>query len=286
MSTVTGFGISPFANRSSLQAPDAGRAIAQSLDASDGASATGATASPASAATAPLSSYLKIVTNGITPAPKLSANVIEALLQDRALQSTQGTTSTGAASQTTALSGASAESAQAAASSDSSSSDSSSSTPPTLQDIAKQFDLHNLTNTLFESLARQLGAAGAISGSALIDIATKLGGLGVSPALEGKPSSDKIVSIWDGVTDNTPPYDVVNKVKGWLTADTQAGYPQAQTEQQILNVLDQLDSIRNGAQISVPSVARGFDLNGVVDRPLLPRSFYLRFWSTNEPNTV
>jgi hypothetical protein len=96
-------------------------------------------------------------------------------------------------------------------------------------------------------LAKQLSAAGAISGSALIDIATKLGGLGVSPALEGKPSSDKIVSIWDGVADNTPPYDVVNKVKGWLTADTQAGFPQAQTDQQILGVLNQLSSLRNGA---------------------------------------
>jgi hypothetical protein len=238
MSTITGFGISPFSYRSYPQATAAGQDTAQIPGATSAANAGSANASAAST--------LGIVQTGFTAAPRLSANVIDALLQSQAQQSAQGTTSAGAASQTATLSGASAESAQAA-SSDSSSSDTSSSKPPTLQDIAGQFDLHNLTNTQFESLAKQLSAAGAISGSALIDIATKLGGLGVSPALEGKPSSDKIVSIWDGVTDNTPPYDVVNKVKGWLTADTQAGFPQAQTDQQILSVFNQLDSLRNGA---------------------------------------
>jgi hypothetical protein len=254
MSTITGFGISPFSYRS--QATAAGQDAVQVLGTTSTANAVGSSAS--------LASSLRIVQTGLIPAPRLSANVIDALLQDRAQQSAQGATSagaatnagaaasTGAAVDATTLSGASAQSTQAAASSDSSSSDSSSSKPPTLQDIAKQFDLHNLTNTQFESVARQLSAAGAISDTALLEIATRLGGLGVSPALEGKPSSgpSKIVGIWDGVKDDTPPYDVVSKVKGWLTADTQAGFPQVQTDQHILNVLNQLDSLRNGASTS------------------------------------
>jgi hypothetical protein len=188
-------------------------------------------------------------TTGFTAAPRLSANVIDALLKNQVQQSADGATSTGAAANATTLSGTSAQSAQAAAPSDSASSDSSSSKPPTLQDIAKQFDLHNLTNTQFESLARQLGAAGAISDTSLLEIATKLGGIAVSPALEGKPSSgpSKVVSIWDGVKDDTPPYDVVSKVREWLTADSQAGLPQVGTDQEILNALNQLSSIRNGA---------------------------------------
>jgi hypothetical protein len=208
-----------------VQESDAIRAAAQSVnaaiasDAADSAAAGAGTNAP----------------TGFRAAPRLSADVISALISSQSQGSTGTNSSTnlaGAPPAPTTDNGATAASADA-------------SSPPTLQQIAQQFDLHNLTNTQFAGLAQQLGAAGALSGSALIDIATKLGGIQVSPALEGKPVTDKVVSIWDGVTDNTPPYDVASKVQGWLTADTQAGYPQAQTDQQILNVLNQLDSIRN-----------------------------------------
>jgi hypothetical protein len=166
---------------------------------------------------------------GFRAAPRLSADVFSALISSQSQDSTGGAPPAPAPATDNATTAASADA----------------SSPPTLQQIAQQFDPHNLTNTQFASLAQQLGAAGALSGSALIDIATKLGGIQVSPALEGKPVTDKVVSIWAGVTDNTPPYDAASKVQGWLTADTQAGYPQAQTDQQILNALNQLDSIRN-----------------------------------------
>jgi hypothetical protein len=224
MVSITGFNIVPLTNLPKAQPSASIEAVLQSLN-----RAAANTASEADAA------GTNLPTTGFTATPRLSADVVAALISNQSQNSTDSASSTN-------LAGAPPEQIpaepQTAPSSDPSS-------PPTLQQIASQFDLHNLTNTQFESLAKQLSAAGAISGSALIDIAQKLGGLGVSPALEGKPVTDKVVSIWDGVTDNTPPYDVVSKVQGWLTADTQAGYPQAQTDQEILNALNQVGSIRN-----------------------------------------
>jgi hypothetical protein len=230
MVSIADLNIVPLANLPKSYASGSIKAALQGLSATEASNAFEGSASGVGT---------NLPSTGFTATPRLSADVIDALLKSQTQQSAGGTS--GANGTATTLSGASEEKEQTAASSD------PSANPPTLQQIAGRFDLHNLTNTQFESLAKQLSAAGAISGSALIDIATKLGGLGVSPALEGKPSSDKIVSIWDGVADNTPPYDVVNKVKGWLTADTQAGFPQAQTDQQILGVLNQLSSLRNGA---------------------------------------
>jgi hypothetical protein len=230
MVSITGLNIVSTTNLPKVQEPDAVKAALQRVKT---AIASDAAASPAFGA------GTNAPTTGFTATPRLSASVIDALLKSQAQQSAGGTS--GANSTATTLSGASEEKEPSPASSD------PSANPPTLQQIAGQFDLHNLTNTQFESLAKQLSAAGAISGSALIDIATRLGGLGVSPALEGKPTGpSKIVSIWDGVKDDTPPSDVLSKVKGWLTEDSQAGFPQAQTDQQILGALNQLSSIRSG----------------------------------------
>jgi hypothetical protein len=137
MVSIADLYVIPNASLIKVQAPDSVKAGLLRFNATGTSSASGGSASDAGT---------NASTTGFTAAPRLSANVIDALLQSQAQQSAGGATNTGAAANAATLSGASAKSAQAAEPSDSSSSDSSSSKPPTLQDIAKQFDLHNLTN--------------------------------------------------------------------------------------------------------------------------------------------
>jgi hypothetical protein len=228
MVSIAGLNIISTANFPKVRESDAIRAVSQRVETAIASDAADSSASAAGAGTnAP---------TGFKATPRLSADVVSALIDSQSENSTESASSTNLAGAPPAQVPAEPKAAPSP----------DPSAPPTLQRIAGQFDLHNLTNTQFESLAKQLSAAGAISGSALIDIATRLGGLGVSPALEGKPTGpSKIVSIWDGVKDDTPPYDVLSKVNGWLTEDSQAGFPQAQTDQQILSVLNQLSSISN-----------------------------------------
>ena len=254
MSTISGFGLSPFSYRSYLQATAAGQDTAQIPGATSAAN-TGST-------TASLASALKIAQSGYTAAPRLSANVIDALLQSQAQQSAQGATSTaaatnaGAAANATTLSGASAESAQAAASSDSSSSGSSSSTPPTLQDIANQYDLHHVTHQQEEQLIGNLVSSGNLSQkdgfrlfgeTILSDFFDSQHYRIINGQLVATTPSPPGTIIGNDAPGG-PQYDIVQRVQQSLTADQYFGdTANAAGDQRILTALNQLDTIRNGA---------------------------------------
>jgi hypothetical protein len=214
MTTIIGNSALALGSRSAVQAAAAQAAyVATQIGA-----ATAGTADGSAAAVLAGAPPVSAVT------PLLSSDVVGTLLADQAQQST-GTSASRATSD--APSG-----------------------PLTLQQIADQFDVHHLTNTQFESLAKSLSAAGALPDSSLNTIAIKLGGgLENFDALEGKASSGppKIVSTWDGVTDNTPPYGALGKVSGWLAADTSAGFSYAHADKNILDVLNQLSQLRSRA---------------------------------------
>jgi hypothetical protein len=198
-------------------------------------------------------------TTGFTAAPRLSANVIDALLQSQAQQSAQGTTSTGAVNQATTLSGASAESAQAATSSDSSSSDTSSSKPPTLQDIANEFDLHHVTHQQEEQLIGNLVSSGNLSdkdGFRLFDQTVLADAFNsqhyriINGQLAATTPSPPGTIIGNDAPGG-PQYDIIQRVQQSLSADQYFGdTANAAQDQKILNVLNQLDSFRNGASTS------------------------------------
>jgi hypothetical protein len=247
MSTITGFGISPFSYRSYPQATAAGQDTAQIPDATSAANAGSASASVAST--------LRIVQTGFTAAPRLSANVIDALLQSQAQQSAQGTTSAGAASQTATLSGASAESAQAA-SSDSSSSDTSSSKPLTLQDIANQYDLHHVTHQQEEQLIGNLVSSGNLSdkdGFRLFDQTVLADAFNsqhyriINGQLVATTPSPPGTIIGNDAPGG-PQYDIIQRVQQSLSADQYFGdTANAANDQRIVNVLNQIDSLRSNA---------------------------------------
>jgi len=258
MSTITGFGLSPFSYRSHLQGPGADQAIAQGLDASAEASSVGATTPQASGGTADLTSDLKIVTTGFTTAPKLSADVIDALLKDQAQQSAAATSTTNTTATTSP--GASEETEPTAASSDSSSSNSSSSDPASskpqsVQDAASQLDPHHLTHQQEEQLIGDLVSSGKLSqtdGFRLFNQTV------LADAFNSQHY--RIVNGQFVATTPSPPgtiigndapggsqYDLVQRVQQSLAADQYFGdSANAAKDQRILDALNQLDSIRNG----------------------------------------
>jgi len=126
---ISGFGVFPFLYQSAPKPSAAADAIAQSLGTSGVSGASGTNEAKADLTATALT--------GFTIAPKLSAGVIDALLKHQTLQSAD--TASSATDPTTNLSGASATSGQTGASSGSQG-------PKTLQQIAGQFDPHNLTH--------------------------------------------------------------------------------------------------------------------------------------------
>ncbi|HLJ01225.1 MAG TPA: hypothetical protein VKT76_16050 [Bradyrhizobium sp.] len=151
MSTINGFGVLPFSFRSPyLQVPAANQAIAQELD----PSAAGSSASQAATGTAGVT--------GFALAPKLSSDVIDALIKSQSESSTGVPSTAPPAVQAISLSGAAALADQPAASSDASSAGQPSG-PLTLQQIARQFDPHHLTHQQEEQLQGQLVSSGTIS---------------------------------------------------------------------------------------------------------------------------
>src|SRR6516225_478755 len=257
MSTITGFGLSPFSYRSHLQGPGADQAIAQGPDAIGEASSVGAT-SQASGGTAGLTSDLKIVTTGFTTAPKLSADVIDALLKDQAQQSAAATSTTNTTATTSP--GASEETEPTAASSDSSSSNSSSSDPASskpqsVQDAASQLDPHHLTHQQEEQLIGDLVSSGKLSekdglhlyfNTVLADQFNSQHYRIINGQLVATTPSPPGTIIGNDAPGG-PQYDVVQRVQQSLAADQYFGdSANAAKDQRILNALNQLDSIRNG----------------------------------------
>jgi hypothetical protein len=244
MSTITGLGISLFSYRSYPQATAAGQDTAQIPDATSAAN-TGSTA-------ASLASTLKIVQTGFTAAPRLSANVIDALLQSQAQQSASGATENGTAGEATTLAGASAVSGQAGESSDPSSSG-----PVTLQEIAKQFDTHHLTDQQASELAGQLTSSGALSQqdssrlfgtTALADFFDSQHYHEINGQFAAATPSSPGQLIGAGGPAGGPQYDIIQRVQQSLAADQYFGdTASAAKDQQILDVLNQIDSLRSGA---------------------------------------
>jgi hypothetical protein len=254
MSAITGFGLPPFSYRSYLQPPGAGQAIAQGLDASGEASAAGATASQASRGTVPLSSDLKIATTAFIAAPKLSANVIDALLKDQVQQSAAGTSTTSTTA--TTLSGASAEAKQTAASSDSSSSDPASSKPETLRDIANQFDVHHLTHQQEEQVIGDLVSSGKLSNTDGFRLFSQTVLADAFNSQHYRIVNGQFVAttpsapgtIVGNDAPGGPQYDLIQRVQQSLAADQYFGdSANAAADQRIFDALNQLDSIHNPA---------------------------------------
>jgi hypothetical protein len=240
MSTITGFGISPFTYRSYLQAPDAVQAIAQDFDTSSAANTGGTSASQTGARA--------VSPTRFTAAPRLSAGVIDALLTSKAQQSTGS--ATGAE---TTLSGVSAESNQAPSSD---APPDTSSQPPTLQEIANQFDIHHLTDQQASELAGQLSSSGALSQqdglrlfgtTALADFFDSQHYREIDGQFVATAPSPTGQLIGAGGPAGGPQYDIVQRVQQSLTADQYFGdTANAAKDQKILDVLNNLDSIRNG----------------------------------------
>jgi len=253
MSTITGFGLSPFPYRSYLQAPGADQAIAQGLDASGEASSVGATTPQASGGTTDLTSDLKIVTTGFTTAPKLSTDVIDALLQDQIKQSAAATSTTNTTATTS--SGASEETGISAAFSDPSSSDQASSKPESVQDTASQLDPHHLTHQQEEQLIGDLVSSGKLSekdglhlyfNTVLADQFNSQHYRIINGQLVATTPSAPGTIIGNDAPGG-PQYDVVQRVQQSLAADQYFGdSANAAKDQRILDALNQLDSIRNG----------------------------------------
>jgi hypothetical protein len=247
MVSVADLYVVPNANLIKVQAPDSIKAGLLRFNATGTSSASDGSATDAGT---------NASTIGFAAAPRLSSNVIDALLQSQAEQSASDATNTGAAANTSNLSGASAESAQAAASSDSSSSDTSSSKPPTLQDIANEYDLHHLTHQQEEQLIGKLVSSGNLSDKDGFH-------LSVDTVLADEFNSQhyRIINGQLVATTPSPPgtiigndapggpqYDIIQRVQQSLSADQRFGdTANAAKDQRILNVLNQLDSVRSGA---------------------------------------
>jgi hypothetical protein len=233
MTTITGFGVlPPFLSRSSSQTA-ATDAVLQSLDAS-GAPGAGNAATAQSAAPAR-------VPTGFSAVPQLSADVIGALIASQAEQTAGGTSDSGASGQASNSSGGSATTTSA----------NSSSGSPTLQQIARQFDLHNITYQQEGQLESELVSAGALTQqegqhfSALNDISQLLK-VEHFELIDGKvvattPSPSGLIDL---NTQDTPPDDLTQRFQNQLAEDPSLGdSTQTAEDQNILNVLNQLQSL-------------------------------------------
>jgi hypothetical protein len=243
MVSITGLNIFPSTNLPKVREPDAIEALLQNLNTNNGAS--GAADRPTSGAGAGTNAP-----TGFTAAPRLSADVIGALIGSQSQQGlTSSTSGTETAGQATNLSGASAVTGQPPASSDSSSG------PPTLQQIAGQFDLHHLTHQQEEQLQGELVSSGALSEkdgfaffakTVLADAFNSQHYRIINGQLVATTPSPPGTIIGNDAPGG-PQYDVVQRFQQSVAADQSFGdSANAAKDQKILDVLNQLDSIRNG----------------------------------------
>jgi hypothetical protein len=180
--------------------------------------------------------------------PRLSAGVIGALISSQSQQSTKDTSGTETAGQATNLSGTSAVA-------DQTSSDPPSG-PPTLQQIAGQFDLHHLTHQQEEQLQGKLVSSGALSQEDGLTFFSKTVLSDFFDSQHYRIINGQLVATTPSppgtLVGNDAPggqqYDVIQRFQQSLAADQYFGdSANAVKDQKILGVLNQLDSIRNGA---------------------------------------
>jgi hypothetical protein len=182
--------------------------------------------------------------------------VIDALLKSQAQQSASNTSASGSDEQTTNLAGTSATSG--AATTASNWSPNSSSGPGSLQDIAKQFDPHNLTHQQEEQLQGDLVSSGAISQKDGLTFFSKtvlsdwfdsqhyriINGQLVATTPSGSPGT-----IIGNDAPGGPTHDVIARFQQSLAFDQSVGDTKgAAQDQKILDVLNQIEAIRNGSR--------------------------------------
>lgn len=238
MSSINALGLPPLTNRHHVQASGLAQAIAQSLDATDATDTAASPPSQASAGTAP--------PTGFKAVPRLSADVVSALISQQSQESTGGASSTSLAGAPPAPNAGGSESAAP----------SDPSKPQTLQQIAAEFDLHHLTHQQEEQLQGQLVSSGALSQKDGFDLFSKTVLSDAFDAQHYRIINGQLVAttpsppgtIVGNDAPGGPQYDVVQRIQQALSADQYFGdTANAAQDQNILNVLNKLDAIRNGS---------------------------------------
>lgn len=249
VSAITGFsgvGVLPFLYQSAPKPSAAVDAIAQSLDASNDASGTSA---PQAGATPP-------ILTGFSAAPKLSADVIDALLKSQAQQSASNTPTPPGNEQAANLAGASTSGAGTTASN---SSPNSPAGPESLQDIASQFDPHNLTHQQEEKLQGDLVSSGDLSQKDGLTFFSKTVLSDWFDSQHYRIINGQLVATTPSAGGTLigndapvgPTHDVIARFQQSLAFDQSIGDTKGTAQdQKILNVLNQIEAIRNGSSAS------------------------------------
>ena len=239
MSSINALGLPPLTNRHHVQASGLAQAIAQSLDATDATDTAASPPSQASAGTAP--------PTGFKAVPRLSADVVSALISQQSQESTGGASSTSLAGAPPAPNAGGSESAAP----------SDPSKPQTLQQIAGQYDIHHLTDQQEAQLEGKLVTSGALSqkdGFRLFATTVLADAFNAQHyrIINGQfvattPSPPGTLIGADGPPGG-PQYDTLQRVQQSLAADQYFGDTQnAAKDQRILDVLNKLDAMRNGS---------------------------------------
>jgi hypothetical protein len=237
MVSITGFNILPLTNLPKAQASDAIKALLQGLNATNASDAADSPASGAGAGT-------KAPPTGFTAVPRLSADVVSALI------SSQSQNSAGSASGTN-LAGA----PPTPATDSKTATSAGPSNPPTLQQIAGEFDVHHLTHQQEEQLEGQLVSSGALSQKDGFDFFAKTVLADAFNSQHYRIINGQLVAttpsppgtIIGNDAPGGPQYDAVQRFQQSLAADQYFGdTANATQDRTILNALNQVDSIRNG----------------------------------------
>jgi hypothetical protein len=239
MTTITGFGILPLINRPFAQASDTSKAVVQSLTEIDAADTSGGPASQAGAGTnAP---------TGFAATPRLSADVVGALIRNQSQAPSGNASSTNLAGSPPAPNSGVGQAAAASV---------TPSGPPTLQQIAGEFDVHHLTLQQEEQLQGQLVSSGALSQNDGVALFARTVLADDFNSQHYRIINGQLVATTPSppgtIIGNDPPggprYDIVQRVQQALSADQYFGdTANAAKDQKILNVLNKLDAIRNGS---------------------------------------
>ena len=238
MSSINALGLPPLTNRHHVQASDLAQAIAQSLDGIDATDTAASPTSQASAGTTP--------PTGFKAVPRLSADVVSALISQQSQEAAGGASSTSLAGAPPA---SNAGGSIGAAPSDPSK-------PQTLQQIAGQYDIHHLTDQQEGQLEGKLVTSGALSQETGVRLFATTVFSDSFNAQHYRIINGQLVAttpsppgrlIGAGGPAGGPQYDIVQRVQQSLAADRYFGDSQnAATDQKILDVLNKIDAIRNG----------------------------------------
>jgi hypothetical protein len=231
MVSITGLNLFPSANLPKVREPQAIAALLENLN--TGNVASGAADRPASGAGAGTNAP-----TGFTAAPRLSADVVSALISSQSQQSASSSRSSAkAATPTSNLSGASAVVDQTSSGAPSG--------PATAQQIARQFDLHHVTHQQEEQLQGELVSSGALSEKEGLAFNSQHYRIINGQFVATTPSPPGTIVGNDAP--GGPQYDVVQRFQQSVAADRSFGdSANADRDQKILDVLNQLDSLRNG----------------------------------------